>query len=113
MDIYELKTRQLSSALNALMEDSNSLSSKAAGGNGWNRTDHLLAMVVDELRLANWQRTKDGTKGRNRPKPVSPLAERGTRVGKTDKSPAEVIDFLDRLHRRGKWQTEPKLELPM
>lgn len=25
---------------------------------------------MDELRVANWQRTKDGSKGRNQPKPI-------------------------------------------
>jgi hypothetical protein len=36
----------------------------------WSLSDHLMALVVDELRVANWQRTEDGHKGRRRPKPL-------------------------------------------
>ena len=41
----------------------------------WTIGEHLLALVHDQLATANWQRTKDGSKGRNRPKPLSPLAQ--------------------------------------
>ena len=27
----------------------------------------LLAMLIDEMRISNWLKTKDGAKGRNRP----------------------------------------------
>jgi hypothetical protein len=57
-----------------------------------------LALVLDELRTANWMRSKDGHHNRNRPKPVSPLAKKtGKRYGHTDRSPAEVISLLERL----------------
>lgn len=53
---------------------------------------------MDELRVSNWMRTKDGAKGRNRPKPISPLATpRGKRTGQTDRPPAEVIAVLQRI----------------
>jgi hypothetical protein len=45
----------------------------------WSVTDHLLAMVVDLLGLLVWFKTKDGSKNRNRPKPVA-------RPGDTDSS---------------------------
>lgn len=67
---------------------------RSAGSNGWSLTDHLLAMVLDELRLANWQRV--GKKGLKRPKPLSPLANQGVRHGRTDRSPEEVARVLER-----------------
>lgn len=96
--------QQIAGAYRKLLNDPKSETAQEAGGDGWSRTEHLLAMVVDELRLANWQRTKEGSKNRNRPKPISPLAPKGRRIGKTNKSFAEVKDYLDRLHRRGRWQ---------
>ncbi|MDX3555279.1 DUF5361 domain-containing protein [Streptomyces europaeiscabiei] len=67
------------------------------GGDGRTAADHLLFLAVDELRTANWQRTKDGQKGRNRPKPISPLATKpGIRTGRTDRSPREVQALLAR-----------------
>ena len=84
-----------------MLSDPGSLTAQAAGGDGWTRTEHLLAFVVDELRTANWQRSKDGSKNRNRPKPISPLrTASGKRIGKTDRSPAEVKAYLDRLQGR-------------
>lgn len=61
---------------------------------GWSLTDHLLALVHDQLAIANWQRTKDGSKGKRKPRPISPLAKRGQRHGKVDRSPDEVKRYL-------------------
>lgn len=82
-----------------LLSDPESLLAQALGGDGWSRTDHLLALVVDELRVANWQRSKDGSKGRNRPTPISPLGKKKP-IGHTDRSPAEVQAYLARLNPR-------------
>lgn len=93
--------RQVGAVVEALHADPVSLTAKAAGGDGWTRAEHLMCLVLDELRTANWQRTKDGSKNRNRPKPLSPLRSApGKRIGKTDRSPAEVIAYLDQLHGR-------------
>lgn len=60
-------------------------------------------MIVDELRVANWLRSKDGAKGRNRPKRISPLAKKpGTRIGRTTRSPREVMDLLRRIGPRSR-----------
>lgn len=60
-------------------------------GDDWSLDQHLLAIVVDRLAIANWQRSKDGQKGSKRPKPISPLAQRGgTRYGKTDLDPEQA-----------------------
>lgn len=71
-----------------------SLTAQAHGSDGWTRVEHLLALIVDQLAIANWQRSKDGRKNRNRPKPISPLNRTGTRFGKTDRDPDEVAAFL-------------------
>jgi len=55
-------------------------------------------MAVDDLRTANWQRA--GKKRRKRPKPISPLANKGKRTGRTDRSPAEVAAYLARIGPR-------------
>lgn len=36
----------------------------------WTPDTYMLANVVDVLQVANWQRSEDGTKGRNKPKSV-------------------------------------------
>lgn len=88
---------RIGSLYEALLEDPRSTTARAAGGDGYTTTDHLLFLVVDELRIGNWLRTKDGQKGRNRPRRVSPLARpAGKRTGRTDRSPAEVAALLAR-----------------
>jgi hypothetical protein len=69
----------------------------------WTLDQHLLAIAVDRLTAANWQRSKAGQKGTNRPKPISPLAKRGISYGRTDRDPEEVKAFLARL-RSGEFE---------
>lgn len=90
--------RRIGNLYAALLADARSITAQAAGGDGYTTADHLMFLVVDELRTANWQRTKDGAKGRNRPKPLSPLAKkRGPeKTGRTDRSPSEVVALLAR-----------------
>jgi hypothetical protein len=38
----------------------------------WCRQDYLMAEAVNMLRLLVWAQSKDGQKGRNRPKMVEP-----------------------------------------
>ena len=64
-------------------------------------------LVLDELRTANWMRSKDGAKGRNRPKPVSPLkapkvlrvdgVEMSEQIGRPAPSQEEVRAWLDSI----------------
>lgn len=71
-----------------------SLTHKALAGDTWSLTDHLLALVYDQLAVANWQRVG---KKRSRPKPISPLAAKPTRFGgPTGHTNDEVIAMLDR-----------------
>ncbi len=46
--------------------------------------------------MLTWMQSKDGAKGRNRPKPVSPLAQ-PKRVGRTDRDPDDVKAMLARF----------------
>lgn len=91
---------RLAACLRALRHEPASLTARALGGDGWTREQHLLALAVDALRIANWQRTKDGQKNRNRPKPISPLARpQGVTYGgkKTTRSRTETAAYLDRI----------------
>ena len=36
----------------------------------WNTANQLLAMIADHLAVANWFETKDGQRGKNRPKQI-------------------------------------------
>lgn len=83
----------------ALLKTPGSNLHRALSDDDWTLTDHLLALIFDQLAIANWQRSKDGRKGSKRPKPLSPLTKSpGIRYGKTDKAPDEVIAFLARLN---------------
>jgi len=48
----------------------------------WALTEHLLAEVADTQRLLLWAKTKDGSKNRNRPKPIERPGRRPERFGK-------------------------------
>jgi hypothetical protein len=48
----------------------------------WALNEHLLAEVADTQRLLLWAKTKDGSKNRNRPKPIERPGRRPERFGK-------------------------------
>ena len=103
IDLDGLQVRQVAAAWRALVADPSSLLAGHLGGDGWSRTDHLLAVIADALHVANWQRSKDGKHAGRRPKPISPLAKSSstTRFGWTDRSPAEVAAVLARVGPQG------------
>ena len=73
----------------------------AAGGPSadWNTTEYMLAAMLDTLSAANWQR--GGGKG-PRPKPLPrPGSTTTQRTGKTKRSSAEILDYLEKL-KQGK-----------
>ncbi|SFD14473.1 DUF5361 domain-containing protein [Streptomyces aidingensis] len=81
--------------MRGLLADPTSLLAKACGADGYTLDQHLLMLILDALRTANWMRSRDGQKGRNRPKPVSPLArKKGRRIGRTTRSPQQVAAYL-------------------
>ena len=87
--------------IRALAGTPGTLLHRRLGGDDWSLDQHLMAIVADRLAVANWQRSKAGQKGTNRPKPISPLARkgRGFKYGATDRSEAEVKEYLARLKR--------------
>ena len=61
----------------------------------WDRKDYLLAEAVNMLRLFVWMQTKDGHKGRNRPKMVEPPRSKVQDKGQEEKLSAE--DYRQQL----------------
>lgn len=60
----------------------------------WGLTEMLLADIVDSQRWQVWAKTKDGHKGRNRPKPVPrPGVPKPERIG-VQASIADMNEFL-------------------
>lgn len=57
-----------------------------------------MAIAVDRLGIANWQRSKDGTKASRRPKPISPLAQEGNGESFGDTSELTNDETLAILH---------------
>lgn len=43
---------------------------KRAIGEGWTLSEQLSALVADRLEVLIWQKTADGSKGKNPPKPI-------------------------------------------
>ncbi|MER7833474.1 DUF5361 domain-containing protein [Streptomyces sp. NPDC095602] len=94
-DLPALPLGRVGALFEILRQDPTSTTARVLGGDGHTLAEHLQYLLLDELRIANWQRSKDGAKGRNRPKPTSPLAQgAGVRIGRTDRSPAEVQALL-------------------
>lgn len=62
----------------------------------WTLTTQLLALQADYLRMLLWMRSKDGAKGRNRPKPIPrPGIDDGKKkLGGTTKMSAEKMSAL-------------------
>jgi hypothetical protein len=97
-ELGALSVGRVSGLHEALRNDPASVTARTAGGDGHTLAEHLHYLVVDELRTANWQRTKDGQKGRNKPDPLSPLKKKpGLRTGRTDRDPADVMQLLKRV----------------
>lgn len=69
--------RRLAVLVDGLRRTPESLTHRALAKDDWSLTDHLLALVHDQLALANWQRA--GKKRGPKPKPISPLARGGSK----------------------------------
>lgn len=67
-------------------------------GSMWGLGEHLQADIADSLRLLVWQKTRDGQRGRNQPKPLPrPGVEDASRKkhgGKTKMAAAKLADML-------------------
>lgn len=65
----------------------------------WNKQDHLLAEAVNMLRLLVWAQSKDGHKGRNRPKMVEPPKLRTQSDPHAEKEGLSADDYKAQLSR--------------
>jgi hypothetical protein len=60
----------------------------------WTPERELQAQTIDALNILAWQKTKDGAKGRNAPKPIRrPGVEQGERTG----TPVSASEAMRRL----------------
>ncbi|MEU4256263.1 hypothetical protein AB0B42_00715 [Streptomyces fradiae] len=56
----------------------------------WGLGEHLQALTIDELRIANWQRSNTGVKRGKQTKQPPPIERPGTRKRRTKNSPERV-----------------------
>ncbi|WP_078965772.1 hypothetical protein [Streptomyces aureocirculatus] len=56
----------------------------------WGLQEHLTGLVIDELRVANWQRSNEGVKPSKQTKPPRPMARPGVGRVRDKNSPERV-----------------------
>ncbi|QIJ66409.1 hypothetical protein G7Z13_04650 [Streptomyces sp. JB150] len=68
----------------------------------WGLQEHLTAVVIDELRAANWQRSQEGVpKGKQKPAPKPfPRPGVGAKAKRADKNSPERQEARQRALRR-------------
>lgn len=66
----------------------------------WSMEAHLIAAAIDQLRIANWQRTQDGQRGINRPEPLTPPPLARDRDRKSQALESQARAFLKRQRQR-------------
>lgn len=66
----------------------------------WGLNEHLLAAAVDALNVANWQRSQDGSTGRNYPQPLTRPGVGPQRIGSGATTLDEIDDWLGWGDRR-------------
>ena len=71
----------MGACVQALEREPTSQLARHLGSDGYSLTEHLLFLIIDELRLANWLQSKDGQRNRNRPERISPLAPSQPKLG--------------------------------
>ncbi|WP_262702053.1 MULTISPECIES: hypothetical protein [Streptomyces] len=57
----------------------------------WGLQEHLQALTIDELRVANWQRENEGVKPSKQTKAPRPIDRPGTGRKRADKNSPERI----------------------
>ncbi|MFI5808973.1 hypothetical protein [Streptomyces sp. NPDC051561] len=57
----------------------------------WGLGEHLQAAVIDELRVANWQRANSGLKAHEQSKPPEPVERPGNRTQQRRKITADDL----------------------
>lgn len=63
----------------------------------WTNAEYIAVTQEYELRVSNWMNSRDGSKGRNRPKPIDPpkgrYEEQRTKQTKADKFSDKIAAF--------------------
>jgi hypothetical protein len=70
------------------------------GPMAWTQAEHFAAAQLHALQVANWQRTKDGSRGVNAPHPVEPPRSREDRERAASRINARAQAFLERQKAR-------------
>lgn len=65
----------------------------------WGLQEHLQALTVDELRIANWQRANEGVRQSRQTKPPPPLSRPGIGRGRDKNSPERIAKRKAALER--------------
>ncbi|KND30080.1 hypothetical protein [Streptomyces stelliscabiei] len=65
----------------------------------WGLQEHLQALTIDELRVANWQRANEGVKQSKQTKPPAPLTRPGVGRGRDKNSPERIAKRKAALER--------------
>ncbi|NJP42267.1 hypothetical protein [Actinacidiphila epipremni] len=55
----------------------------------WGLSEHLTALLIDEVRVGNWQRANEGAKKSQQSKPPRPIARPGIGRRNADKASPE------------------------
>ncbi|MCX4993856.1 hypothetical protein [Streptomyces longwoodensis] len=66
----------------------------------WGLQEHLTAVVIDELRTANWQRANEGVEKRKQSSPPKPVPRPGVGGGRADKNSPERLRARQRALQR-------------
>lgn len=60
----------------------------------WGLGEHFLALAIDELRVANWQRSNEGVKPGRQSRAPRPIERPGMKRGRDKNSPERVAKRL-------------------
>ncbi|MEU3507959.1 hypothetical protein ABZ733_08505 [Streptomyces longwoodensis] len=66
----------------------------------WGLQEHLTAVVIDELRTANWQRSNEGVEKRKQSSPPKPVPRPGVGGGRADKNSPQRLQARQRALQR-------------
>ncbi|WP_432147961.1 hypothetical protein [Streptomyces sp. bgisy029] len=66
----------------------------------WGLAEHLAGLQLDELRIANWQRSNEGLKKTKQSKPPKPISRPGTKAKRSDKNSPERVARRHAAKRR-------------
>lgn len=65
----------------------------------WGLQEHLQALTIDELRIANWQRQNEGVKPSKQTKPPRPMDRPGPGRSRGKNSPERIAKRKSALER--------------